>query len=212
MAEPAKRKSAGKRGSMFQDIFSTSKESVKNDAVVGHMLKQTSPVSSPATSRRGSSQLSLPIQESAAAPRQSTEQDESLWFETARNGVGWGPAVVLLYITLGVTGGFIFWWQNNYVDSLVDCMFMTVSAITGSSLSSVLLQKSNIGALVTINILAFISSPTWSDLMFIIMWYVVCHSRCCSLACTPASRIRYSALCTPSHPCFVAGISKSAVS
>jgi hypothetical protein len=48
--------------------------------------------------------------------------------------------------------------------------------------------------------------------MFIIMWYVVCHSRCCSLACTPASRIRYSALCTPSHPCFVAGISKSAVS
>jgi hypothetical protein len=108
----------------------------------------------------------------AAVPSTHSEAEEggSLWFEEARNGVSWGQTVVLSYVALGIVGGFIFWWQNGFADSLVDSIFMTVSAITGSSLSTVLLQKSSIGALITINILAFISSPTWSDLIFVIMW------------------------------------------
>jgi hypothetical protein len=35
-----------------------------------------------------------------------------------------------------------------------------------------LLQNSTFSSLIIINILAFISSPTWSDLMFIIIWSV----------------------------------------
>jgi hypothetical protein len=163
---------------MFQDIFSSATGgSDKHDAVVGHMLQQTSPGVSPVTSRRSSAQSSIPIPEPvpvAAAPSAQSEADEekedTLWFETARNGVSWGQTVVLAYVALGVVGGFIFWWQNNFVDSVVDSMFMTVSAITGSSLSTILLQKSSIGALIVINILAFISSPTWSDLIFVIIW------------------------------------------
>jgi hypothetical protein len=161
---------------MFQDIFSSAKgDSDKHDAVVGHMIQQISPGVSPVSTRRSSAQSSIPIPEPvpvAAAPsaQSETDEEETLWFETARNGVGWGQTVVLTYVALGIVGGFIFWWQNNFVDSVVDSIFMTVSAITGSSLSTSLLQKSSIGALIVINILAFISSPTWSDLIFVIIW------------------------------------------
>jgi hypothetical protein len=165
-----------KRFSMFQDIFSSATgDSDKHDAVVGHMIQQISPVASPVSTRRSSAQSSIPIPEPvpvAAAPsaQSETDEEETLWFETARNGVGWGQTVVLSYVALGIVGGFIFWWQNNFADSVVDSMFMTVSAITGSSLSAISLQKSSIGALIVINILAFISSPTWSDLIFVIIW------------------------------------------
>jgi hypothetical protein len=170
MAEPAKPRSSWKRhASLFSEIFSSSNDEEVRATVVGHILQQTSPVQSPTHSRSGSTQISLPV----ADPIHSTdsaEQDDTLWFETARNGVGWGQVVVLFYVALGVAGGFIFWSQNSF--SFVDSIFMTVSAITGSSLSTVLLKDSSFGSLVVINVLAFISSPTWSDLLFIIIWSV----------------------------------------
>jgi len=173
MAQPTLKRqstSKNKRASMFGEMFASSATvGTEHDPVVEHIMQRTTPVASPVSSRRGSLEVAVPIPAlQTAAP--SEEPEDALWFDTARNGVGWGQTVVLSYIALGLAGAFIFWWQNHYEDSLVDCVFMTVSAITGSSLSTVLLQKSSFGALLTINILALISSPTWSDLIFIIIW------------------------------------------
>jgi hypothetical protein len=174
MAEPAKHRSSWTRhASVFSEIFSSSNDEVVRATVVGHILQQTSPVQSRSHSRSGSAQISVPVTDpihSTVSAEQESSNGETLWFESARNGVGWGQVVVLFYVALGITGGLIFWSLNSF--SFVDSVFMTVSAITGSSLSTVLLQNSTFSSLIIINILAFVSSPTWSDLMFIIIWSV----------------------------------------
>ena len=172
MAQPAKSGSFSKRFSLFSDIFSSSNDEDVRASVVGRIVQQASPVQSPVPSRSGSTQISVPALEPVRSTTSSAEHEEegALWFETARNGVSWGQVVVLSYVALGIAGGFIFWSKNSF--SLVDSIFMTVSAITGSSLSRVLLQDSSFPSLIVINVLAFISSPTWSDLMFIVIWSV----------------------------------------
>jgi hypothetical protein len=172
MAQPAKSGSFSKRFSLFSDIFSSSNDEDVRASVVGRIVQQASPVQSPVPSRSGSTQISVPALEPVRSTTSSAEHEEegALWFETARNGVSWGQVVVLSYVALGIAGGFIFWSKNSF--SLVDSIFMTVSAITGSSLSTVLLQDSSFPSLIVINVLAFISSPTWSDLIFIVIWSV----------------------------------------
>ncbi len=165
------RNSLSKRFSLFSEIFSSANDEDVRASVVGRIVQQTSPVQSPVPSRSGSTQISVPALEpvrSTSSAEHEAEEEGALWFETARNGVSWGQVVVLSYVALGIAGGFIFWSQNSF--SLVDSIFMTVSAITGSSLSTVLLQDSSFPALIVINILAFISSPTWSDMIFIVIW------------------------------------------
>lgn len=175
MAEPAKSGSFSKRFSLFSEIFSSSSfdEDVRA-SVVGRIVQQTSPAQSPVPSRSGSTQISVPalepVRSTTSSAEHEAEEEGALWFETARNGVSWGQIVVLTYVALGIAAGFIFWSQNSF--SLIDSIFMTVSAITGSSLSTVLLQDSSFPSLIVINVLAFISSPTWSDLIFIVIWSV----------------------------------------